>query len=487
MLHAGPLVVALLAQATDAPLLRLEAPAYRGWIFPDRPGVRLRPDDESTAPRRFEAAFVSPVDRKTRGGQVAGAIELDTGDLEPGDWTLEVALDGGAPQSFRLRKLSAQEARGVAAYVDDRGRLVWRGKPFFPRGWYSDGDIDRLRRLAAGPFNCVLDYGLTARPLEATRQYLDEAARLGIAVILCVNDVYPSAKHRQELGPWRGNDGILEGVVTAFRDHPATLAWYTNDELDFALAPEIRGYHERIARLDPGHPQLMAHFKRGGWRAFQEAADLLAVDNYPIPKREPLELAEALDLARAEITVPRPIWAIVQAFGWYQHRKPDEPVVPGDQATERARLPTPAEWEAGRPPTLDELRAMTYLSLVHGADGLLYWCLYNLDYLPDREERWRDAVSVVQEARHLEAALLAPSRQGIRWSDSRIHALEARAGEERWIIAVNASRDPVRARCTPGSPFHGAEVLFERRQATVVDGALVDFFPPLGRHVYRWR
>jgi hypothetical protein len=395
------------------------------------------------------------------------------------------------------------------AYVDRSRRLVVDGEPFFPLGWYSDGDPAKLDRLEGTPFNSVLDYGMTGRPVEETRAYLDAAEARGIKVIFCLNDVYPSATHRERLGEWEGNDAILRGVVSTFRDHPALVAWYNNDELPVEKVPEIEGYYREIASLDRAHPQLLVHYRAGSWRAFLEAADIIGLDNYPIPRSPAAALGDALRAARGEIADRKPVWAVIQSFAWYQHREPAQHVVPGDRDTPRARLPTPEEWDAGRPPTREELRAMTYLALVEGARGILYWCLYNLDYLPDRAERWADAVGVAREVETLFPALLAPEGETVETvaaSDSAIRAIRRRdEGEGRvYVIAVNASPLPLRVSldivplaAEPPSGAAGdasakadalevrtAEVLFEGRSVPVREGKITDFFPPLGRHVY---
>jgi len=400
--------------------------------------------------------------------------------------SVPVGTVSASPARAAPGKAAPEKETPVPVRVDREGRLVRNGKPFFVLGWYSDGSLERLRRIGRSPFNTVLDYGLTARPIEVTQRYLEEAEKLGVAVIMCVNDVYPSAKHRKRLGAWEGNAAILKGVVESFRRNPAVLAWYNNDELSFDLAEEARAYYRTIKELDPAHPQLMVHYKRGGLKAFAGAADIFGLDHYPIPKSGPASVAEALDRACSEVTPPTPVWAVLQDFAWYQHRKPEKPVVPGDLDTPRARIPTPREWRDGRAPTREEVRAMTYLAVIHGAKGILYWCLYNLDYLPDRAERWRDACAIAREIRELEPVLLSPGGKRISWSDPSVHALRKEYGGAAYVIAANASREPLRVELKglPAGASH-VPVLFENRKARVKKGALTDFFAPLERHVYR--
>jgi len=66
---------------------------------------------------------------------------------------------------------------------------------------------------------------------------------------------------------------------------------------------------------------------------------------------------------------------------------------------------------------------MTCLAFIHAAQGILYWCLYNSDYLPDRAERWEDVCAIAREIMALEEVLLAPGGRRVAWSSSAIHAL----------------------------------------------------------------
>jgi hypothetical protein len=374
------------------------------------------------------------------------------------------------------------------AEVDGEGRLLVRGVPTFLHGWYSDGDPGRLERLAAAGFDAVLDYGLTARPLAATRRYLDRAQALGIHVIGCLNDVYPSARYRTSLGSWEGNAAILEGVITALRDHPAIIAWYNNDELPEALAPEIRAYSSRIRELDPSRPQLLVHDRPEALPAFLDTAELFGIDRYPIPMHRPGAVVTALRQSRDAVGA-RPLFAVLQDFAWYQHHPVQEPRWGDPLASDRARLPTAEEWEQGRPPSEAETRAMLHLALVEGAGGVLWWSLYNLEFLPDRAERWAAATRLAAEVRSIAPALTGATvpvpvqGTGIL---AAIRCTEATAV----LIVVNASDEPRRATLELPAGFVGPreiEVLFEDRRVPAEEGRIRDFFAPLARHVYRLR
>ncbi len=392
---------------------------------------------------------------------------------------LGIALLGADP--------AAEEKAGQTVpsrcYIDQHNRLIVEGEPFFPFGFYGGRSLEHLREMADSPFNCVLDYGMTAQDVETTRKYLDEAHKLGIKIVFCVNDVYPGAKYRDRLGDWVGNDAILEGVVATFRDHPALIAWYNNDELPFEKKEEMERYYRRIKQLDPDHPQLMVHYRPDSYRTFLNAYDIVGVDVYPIPKSPVTDLSDRIDLARKEIEGKKPVWAVPQTFAWYQHRKPEDP---GDSLGRR-RLPMPSEWINGRAPTYDETRAMTYLALVHGAKGIIYWCFYNMSYLPDFAERWHFMKLIGAEVKELFPVLLSPQEISISTepANEAIHRLTKVTDGGRYLLAVNASRNPHRPSFRlPNGAAETVKVKFENRTIPVKDGLITDFFAPLAAHVY---
>lgn len=387
------------------------------------------------------------------------------------------------PLAVSFGQDDAEESAASRCYVDEHNRLVVDGKPFFPLGFYGGRNLGDLRAMADSPFNCVLDYGMTAQDIETTRRYLDEAHRLGMKIIFCVNDVYPSAKYRKKLGDWVGNDAILRGVVTTFREHPALIAWYNNDELPSEKREEIEGYYRRIRELDPNHPQLMVHYRPGSYGTFLNAYDIVGVDVYPIPKNPVTDLSDRIDLAWKEVEGKRPVWAVPQTFAWYQHRKPEDPT----DTLGRRRLPMPEEWTAGRAPTYDETRAMTYLALVHGARGMLYWCYYNMSYLPDFVERWDFMKRIGAEVKELFPVLLSPEEMpvSVEPKNEAIHCLVKVCNGKRYLLAVNGSRQPHRPSFRlPAGVSGSVKVKFEDRAIPVRDALLTDFFSPLAAHVY---
>lgn len=402
-------VCAVWPRPMDAQLLR---PNYRGWILPaetnhavivravvadrlgpdiDRPSSLLTCEivDAAGAPKLSEEV-VAPA-------PAAHDIALDAGGLPPGEYRIRVALrraDGTAicSREFPLRKW-APGASPPEVYIDGASRTIVRGKPFFPLGWYfgpgpaAKDFRDHIDRVAASPFNTIMCYGVNAGGQDKVRAYLDHLNDKGLKIIYSIKDVYAGTKyfHEPVLG-LRGEEAIVRGVVGAFRDHPAVLGWYLNDELPPSMRDRLEARYRLVRELDPNHPTWAVLYQVDELFGYLDTADVLGTDPYPIPSKP---ITTASDWAKKTVGVSgghRPVWMVPQAFDWSHYHK-DRP---------------------GRFPTRDELRVMTYLCLIHGADGLIYYCYHDLLRDPATFERnWSDMSAVGREVRLLEPALVS--------------------------------------------------------------------------------
>lgn len=444
----------------DAQLLR---PNYRGWMLPgdtNRAIVvraivsdRLRGNVERTATRLtcdvLDASGAIPLS-KTLEAPAPGRhdIGLDGGSLPPGEYRARVALRaaGGAPlgaREFPLR-VWAPGSPPPAAHIDGASRTIVRGKPFFPLGWYfgpgpAARDFrDHIDRVAASPFNTIMCYGINSGDADRVRAYLDYLDSKGLKIIYSIKDVFAGTKyfHEPVLG-FRGEEAIVRGIVAAFRDHPALLGWYLNDELPPSMRDRLEARYRLVRELDPGHPTWAVLYQVDELFGYLDTADVLGTDPYPIPAK-PVTIAS--DWAKKTDGVSgghRPVWMVPQAFDWSHYHK-DRP---------------------GRFPTRDELRVMTYLCLIHGADGLVYYCYHDLLRDPASfEKNWADMSEVGREVRLLEPALV--SARGTPpfqiQTDAAAVQWAARSDDSGKAFIMMANPDPVhaakvRAPIPPGS------------------------------------
>ena len=483
-------------QVPAALQLFLQEPNYRGFLWPETRQVRgfaelgLTPETLSRA--RFQVALTrpgaAPIPGSCRLEQGRLVFRADASRLPLGPARLELAaLDRqtGKPlvsQAVELRRLSAAERDALPAYIDPYQRLVVAGKPFFPLGWYGGHQVSHLEEVAGAGFNCMLDYSINHLELDQIRAYLDSASRLGMHLIYCNNDLYPQAARGRTKGPWQG-DRIVEGMVDTFKDHPALIAWYLNDELPPRMIPELTDYYRRIAQHDPGHPAYIVLCDMPVLPQFTGTTDVMGVDPYPIPRTSVTMVADQADIARRGTRGTQPTWMVLQAFGWYQYAEPAPGSVGG-----RGRIPTGDELATGREPTFAEERAMTYLALNHGAQGLIYYCYYDHRILPHYRERFAGMTRLAGEVRQLMPALLTTEQARRGTFSCRQAGLDLGVWQHQghyYLAAVNTT--PEERTFTLRGPFAGrAQVLFEGdRRPQVGPGALTDTFSPLQVHVYR--
>lgn len=406
-------------------------------------------------------------------------VMFDGGALSPGEYQVRLELTGPdgvslGRQEFDLHKL-APDAPRPAVFIDEHNRTMVDGKPFFPLGWYfgpgpSTPDYaGHLDRVAASAFNTIMCYGVNSGGIDKVRAYLDAFSARNLKLIYSIKDVYEGTRwfHEPVLG-FRGEEAIVRGVVSAFKDHPALLAWYLNDELPLSMRDRLDARQRLVSALDPNHPTWAVLYQVDEFAGYQNSADVLGTDPYPIPSKPVTLAADWTRKCAAVSDGMRPLWMVPQAFDWGNYRKE-----------------TAAE---SRPPTLDEELVMTYLCLIHGAHGLIYYSYSDLMRDPRGfEKRWADMVVVGDEVKQLFPALLSTAAADGPEVEIAAGAIDfaRRADDERrrYVLMANPSPDqPATVRVTVSS---GAELQLLRRGErkplpAPQDGRCHVALPPMG-------
>ncbi len=386
-------------------------------------------------------------------------------------------------EQWELRRLSPAELATMPVYIDRRNNTIVDGKPFFPLGFFTNSQPSHIEEIADSPFNTVLMYGTNHIPKAQMLPMMDSIHAKNLKLIYCMNDAYPRATYHAEKG-WEGimgNEGISNAVVDTYKSHPAVLSWYLNDELPREQQSELLDYYRRVRDRDPGHPTLITLCQKKDFSWLWQTTDILSGDPYPIPRGTVSEAASAMLKAKEPSMGAQPVWMVPQAFAWYQH---------DPKNTDRARIPSAKDLETGRAPTYEEGRCMSYLGLVHGAKGLIYWCYYNMRVLPQYEDMWAWMKSIGHEIRELEPVLLEADDLGpvsMSPNSDDIHSLLKRSGNTFTLLAVNTASESRDARFqVPVSASAQVEVQFENRAVSARKGEFGDRFAPLAVHVYRW-
>ena len=374
---------------------------------------------------------------------------------------------------------------GVKVSLRDDGVTLVDGKPFFPIGIYAvckrefNGmDFDKaFRDLGAAGFNFAQTYGDAYQP-----DFLAAAHKYGFK--LWVKARIPDEK-----------------FLTVGRFNPDIIAWYLGDDTaDHETPVEVRAYNRACKIADPYRLTCQADPIRSFGPHSRYADYVTATDAY-IPEIYSMErkpdgfdgaitcVAEAIrdvecfkrDAAQYGLGKPKACWPVLQAFrGWSK------------------------KWY--RYPTRDEIFAMAFASVIHGAHGLV-WYTYGGFYSSKRQdfdegitstpERWWNMSELAGWLKELSPALVArtgkqpPSAEILEGPQKdplgegpSVTGLLKRDGGKAYFLTVNASMKPVKARFALSGVASAGKVMREGRDIRLVKDALTDEFAPFAVHVY---
>lgn len=350
------------------------------------------------------------------------------------------------------------------------GFLVVDGKPYFPIGMYTlqDGkgtNHDRVLQEAhdAG-FNTTVLYAYT---VDTVTPLLDAAARHGIKAF-----VYPTIPFSVRKEPLTDAQAVAD--VKARVDHPAVLGWYLVDEpegIGKSSVAMARDLYQLVKQADTEHPCSVVIMSPKAGADYCLCQDVIWTDPYPVPGSPAKRVADVVKGCVDAMTDGKPVWVVPQAFDW-------------------------SVWNKGKitgehRPTDAEERCMTYLALVHGAKGVIYWAhTASRYYIEDYPSHWAYMKRLAGELRDLSPILLTPNaKRSVRVSptNASIDTMVKEVGGQVYLFAVN--RDA--AACSASFSADGitakrqVKVLFEGRNIQAVGGVWEDDFKPLEVHVYR--
>ena len=383
--------------------------------------------------RGYSAQFVfsDPGDTQTVRrvkADIAGGLASATcrvSDLASGVNIVRFELDcGGATCSDSLvfERVTPEAEASLAVRIDEFGRAIVDGKPFFPLGMYcQDVDDKMLDSYCEAPFNCILPY----QPPSWSQMDLCEAR--GLKVIYSIKDVYFGADEKE----------LADGaVIRKFRRHPALLAWYLNDERPIRERDALTRLRTFAELHDIDHPGLAVVYQHYDVRRYLPTFDVIGTDPYPL-YRNPIDMVSKWTRAtRAGALGLKPMWQVPQVF---------------DKGAYAINRKTP---EICRPPTYEDMRNMAWQCLVGGAKGLVFYSFFDLvdmDAKTPFRQRWEDVKRMVSEIKSHEAYLLsadeAPSVHGV---PAGLVCRAWRIGGKVLFAAVNTTREPLAAKVVVG-------------------------------------
>ena len=306
-----------------------------------------------------------------------------------------VARSGGRVLGFAscaFTRVAALPDRAV--WIDRHGRTIVRGEPFFPLGMYWSGvSSNKVETYAQGPFNCLMPYNA-----PNSKDLLDLCHAKGLKVIYSVKDVFSGTRWAPK-GIETEADEVryISDRVARFKNHPAVLAWYLNDELPLSMLDRLTARRDLLEKLDPGHPGWVVLYQYTQIRDYLPTFDVIGTDPYPIPTKPAATATHWTRLTRDGTLGCKPLWQVPQAFNWAAYKK------------------TPEEKAKHRAPTEAELRSMCWQCIANGSNGLVLYSFFDLEKEPNGEtfaSRWAECRRVGAEIRAQIPVLLSVEGAG---------------------------------------------------------------------------
>ena len=340
-------------------------------------------------------------------------VEIPVGDLAFGTNDVFCTLSlggralGGAACSFA--RLAAPTPRRI--YIDEYRRTIVDGKPFFPLGMYF-GQVteSNLLHYTQAPFNVLMPYRCPGKA------EFDLCERLGVKVIYNLQ------------GGLRDKDAgkaCITERIARFKDHPALLAWYTNDEKPLTDIPRLKLRQGWIEELDKDHPTWSVQDVYTELAHYLPTYDVLGMDPYPIGRKMPIgRCIYTMRQSDRDTFGIRAVWHVPQAFGWnWLYRK------------ETAGMTCP---------TARELDNMCWQAVAGGANGLIgfaYQTVVNPHATKNNDDEftWEDVRTIAKGIKSHEDVLLSLPGPKVSGVPEELAVRTWDKGGETWLLAVNCT------------------------------------------------
>ena len=348
------------------------------------------------------------------------------------------------------------------------GGLIVNNRQFFPFGFYCYSPVypSLPEEEVVRGFNMISPYQkILPETLRERKAYMDRCAQLGMKVhynLLSVSggggvgsklEGYTDAQKRE----------LLIREIKTFMNHPALLAWYIADEPtgNKVSRETLEEIYTLVKETDPWHPVsivFMAPFLSS--RKYKDAVDIVMADPYPIPDLPASLVGEVAGKLKKEFHGEKPVWIVPQAFG-------------GGEL-----------WE--REPSIQEIRSMTYQSVINGATGIQYFVRQGLNSFPKSVSTWSECGRMAVEIAELTPWLLSDEEANYTESFSKNIAVTSRLHNGQLIVlVVNKINEPQRADIRiSGIGNTKAKVIFENRTVTINWGIISDLLPSFGSQAY---
>lgn len=351
--------------------------------------------------------------------------------------------------------------------VQTNGRFMYvNHQPFFPIGLYAfpdKRDDDAMWKEAA-------DAGINFMMAKTAGKY-------GIKVSRPIPKIPIDGKNRSLMEVQLGRT-VQQQLLSFLQQHEqdtTMVCWHAPDEPSwFGPSGQIlmNGYSfvkkhtQKPVWLNIG-PSFTAVENYNNAATFVASSDILSEDIYPVPDAKSKQgqgsnqnmalvgehTGKLVNLAKTNDVQTKPIWMVLQAFGW---------------ASLKPIFNNPDDFV---PPTRHELRYMVYDAIVNGATGIVFWGLeFESTAKPSGLAIWNDVKAMATELKAnytlltsmtdlMPSYLIVSAGEGAAATTNTTNPIKYRmtiVGSDVFVMAVNSSPQPVRGvQFTVSTAFKG--------------------------------
>ena len=348
-------------------------------------------------------------------------------------------------------------------WIDQKGRTIANGLPFFPVVLYLRGQ----RRPDVQEW---VDNG--ANTLVNSHTFPGSFGAKGLAGVM------HEFRNNKDLGEMREKLAKLTGEL---KDSNAILGYWLNETHDELTAEGFTILKE----LDPNHFNLYS--EGWGFASHGHTSDGYFYNDYAVPSRPITSQLPRQEAAQAARKPGQTTWYINQGYDYaitFHRPTPKSSRV-------FSRVPG-FEWR----PHGREMRAMAHLAMIGGDMGMCWWApLIDLDddayeALLDemREFTWIGPIYWQETPRDKAKATWEGGKPRFLMNRrKKLYFTERETGQARYLMAVNADTVPLAATFTvPGlAEGDAVQVMFENRVLRATGGSFADAFAGPQAHVYR--
>jgi hypothetical protein len=368
-----------------------------------------------------------------------------------GNYLLTIAINENK-QVIELQKV--KPAVGVPEiYFDEDNNMVVEGQKMIPLGFYYSPPA--INNFKASGYNLIVSQNENhLNDFDKNRIYSFGCSRQYIESVC-------AGTPPNQLKP------ILDKTQKQFQgNYPSVVGWYVADEPELTVkdTAAYRTAVRKLLELSPQCPLLVCHNTSYGLSLDADLVDIISVDPYlgferdsKVPLKPYDRIAVEVDAARKSVKNGKPVWAVLECYaaGYYG-----------------------GNLSRSRYPTIQEIRSMTYLAIIHGAKGVIYWDSSVLN----ARQLWPAMKLFGHEFQYLAPFIMVPDLSGAQMS-GEIHYLCKKLNDKICIIAMNPRGETVRA-AIPVESSGLYHVLSENRTMSAAAGQIVDSFEPYSTHIY---